>query len=262
MQTIRRTLTIALALAFVVGLGMTGVQAQEVKETYQGPSGLSNAVTFGGYYEFEYEDKEAVPGSPGYGDFDQHRTILFFGAQPHERLKFFNELELEHGGHPDVKLEQSWLEFSLTENHNFRGGIDLIPVGRKNINHDGNLRDFVFRPYTDGKLIPTTWFESGIEFNGELPANVSYQIGMSNGVNSSSAADTGTRAEFESMVSSGLDESDANGSKAIYGRIAVNPILGTEIGFSGYQTAYSGDGEDSIQFLAVDFNTIHGIQWP
>lgn len=258
MQRMRNFLIGLLIVAFAAGIGTAAsAQSGAVKETYQGPGGLSNAVTFGGYWEFEYEDKETTSGSAGNGDFDQHRTILFFGAQPHERLRFFNELEIEHGGHPDVKLEQSWLEFSLNENHNFRGGIDLIPVGRLNINHDGNLRDFVFRPYLDGKLIPTTWFESGLEFNGKLPANLSYQFGVSNGINSSAVGDVGTRSEFESMVGSGLDESDNNGSKATYGRVAWNPLLGTEIAVSGYQTTYD-NSDNAINFLALDFNTIHG----
>lgn len=256
MNHIRNALIGLLIVAFAAGIGTAAsAQSGAVKETYQGPSGLSNAVTFGGYYEFEYEDAENSPG-----DFDQHRTIIFFGAQPHERLRFFNELELEHGGHPDVKLEQSWLEFSLNENHNFRGGIDLIPVGRKNINHDGNLRDFVFRPYTADRLIPTTWFESGLEFNGNLPANLSYQVGVSNGM--LSATSPGTRGEFGSMlpVASGrpdVDEADGNGSKALWGRVAANPILGTEVALSGYQTDYDAAG-NSIRFIALDFNTIQG----
>ncbi|MFB6226934.1 MAG: hypothetical protein ABEH89_01255, partial [bacterium] len=252
MKTLRYSLIALLSFALVVGLGAPNVGAKELQTTYEGPSGLSNAVTFGGYYEFEYED---VANSPG--DFDQHRTILFFGAQPHERLRFFNELELEHGGHPDVKLEQSWLEFSLNENHNFRGGIDLIPVGRKNINHDGNLRDFVFRPYTADRLIPTTWFESGLSFNGEV-SNVSYRIGMSNGLEP--ADSTGGRGEIASMVNSNLDERDQNGSKAVWGRVAFNPVLGTEIALSGYQSNYDTgtSRNNSIRFIALDFNSIQG----
>lgn len=238
---------------FVLSLALApaSVQAQGVQKTYQGPEGLSNSVTFGGYFEHEFED---VEGSPS--NFDNHRTILFFGAQPHERLKFFNELEMEHGvgATGSIKLEQSWLQFALNDNHNFRGGIDLMPIGRRNVNHDGNLRDFVFRPYSSGRLIPTTWFEAGLSFNGSLPANLSYNIGVSNGMRA--AGSVGGRNEFEQMVGTALAGGDDNNSKATYGRLAWSPVLGTEIGLSAYNSKYRPD--KSITYTVLDFNTIQG----
>jgi hypothetical protein len=246
-----------LAVGLVIGTAPAQAQMAE-RNTYQGPSELSNAVQFGGYFELEYEDLESAgSGNPGYGNLDNHRTILFFGAQPHERLTFFNELEIEHGGAPDIKLEQSWLEFAINDNHNFRAGVDLIPVGRLNINHDGNLRDFVFRPYVDGSIIPTTWFESSLEFNGNLTQNLSYQVGVSNGMNGSDTSTLGSTGEIENMVGLSLAEEDANGSKALYSRVAWSPLLGTEIGLSGYSTAYDESG-NNITFAALDFNTIMG----
>jgi hypothetical protein len=240
-----------LAVGLVLGTAPAQAQMAE-RNTYQGPSELSNAVQFGGYFELEYEDTEN-----GNGNLDNHRTILFFGAQPHERLTFFNELEIEHGGAPDIKLEQSWLEFALGGGQNFRAGIDLIPVGRLNINHDGNLRDFVFRPYVDGNIIPTTWFESALEFNGNITQNLSYQVGVSNGMNESSPGSVGSQGEIASMVGLGLAEGDDDGSKATYGRFAWSPLLGTEIALSGYSTPYDEAG-NKITFAALDFNTIMG----
>jgi hypothetical protein len=162
---------------------------------------------------------------------------------------------MEHGA-AEIKLEQSWLQFELTPNHNFRGGVDLIPMGRRNVNHDGNLRDFVFRPYSSGKLIPTTWFESGLSFNGSLPWNLSYNVGVSNGMKAADSGKLGGRDEFESMVGRDLAEKDDNGSKATYGRLAWSPVLGTEIGLSGYNTSYQNN--KSITYSVLDFNTIQG----
>lgn len=245
-----KRIAFVLAGLFVLSLAIApaSVQAQDVQKAYQGPEGLSNSVTFGGYFEHEFEDKENKQS-----EFDNHRTILFFGAQPHERLKFFNELEMEHGI-GSIKLEQSWLEFAINDNHNFRGGIDLMPMGRRNVNHDGNLRDFVFRPYSSGRLIPTTWFESGLSFNGSLPGNLSYNVGVSNGMRPSS--NVGERGEFESMVGTSLAGGDTNNAKATYGRLAWSPVLGTEIGLSAYNSNYAPD--KSITYSVLDFNTIQG----
>ncbi len=214
---------------------------------------LGSPVTFGGYFETEYEDVEGAPG-----DFDQHRTILFFGTQPHERIRFFSELEIEHGGAPDIKLEQAWLEFALTGSQNLRAGIDLIPVGRLNLEHDGNLRDFVFRPAVDGQLIPSTWFESGIGLNGAITETLDYQVGISNGMRPASATDTGTADEIDSMLGSGtvLSEGDNNNSKAVWSRVAWTPLLGSEFAVSGYQSDYAPDR--SITFLALDGNYVVG----
>ncbi len=252
----------------------------------EGPGELSNAVTLGGYFEFEYEDVEAGNESSPNGSFDAHRTILFFGAQPHQRLRLFSELEIEHGGRKaefefepeelggqfereetesEIKLEQAWLEFALNENHNFRGGIDLIPLGRLNLNHDGNLRDFVFRPRTDELLIPTTWFESGLSINGSLTRTIGYHAGISNGINMLRKHDIeegvlGTRSEFDAMLDRNLDEQDRSGSKALWGRLTVTPWLGTKIGLSGYSADY-GEGNKSgndITFLALDLNHRQG----
>lgn len=261
----KRQLTLVLSLALVVALAAPAyAQGEQGASATAQFDKLKNTLTWGGYYEFEYEDEEAAPGSAGNGNFDQHRNILFFGAQPHERLRFFNELEIEHGGAPDVKFEQAWLEFAINDNHNLRAGIDLIPVGRLNVNHDGNMRDFVLRPRTSAQLIPTTWFESGIGFNGSLTDKLSYQVGISNGLNSNatSADTTGLQdnvEEFGPMTGLDLAEADGNGSKAYWGRFVFSPRLGTDIGLSGYQTRYNSTGSDSdIRFLAIDFKSVHG----
>lgn len=222
---------------------------------------LTNKVTWGGYYEFEYEDVERIDGSNGEADFDQHRFILFVGAQPHERIKLFGELEFEHGGNAnDLKFEQAWLEFALTDNHNFRGGVDLIPVGRMNINHDGNLRDFVFRPEVDQRLIPTTWYEAGVWLNGDLiPDHLGYTIGISNGLRESTSV--GGQSEIRSMRrTTALNENDNNDNKAVSGRLSINPTLATEIGLSGYHGQYQNNntlnGDSDITLFAVDLSHV------
>lgn len=262
MDRTKSLLAVLMAAALVFTVVPTTVTAQSSAQEPASLDTLQNQVQFGGYFEQEYEDAEGSNGN-----FDQHRTILFFGAQPHERLRMFSELEIEHGGFTDVKLEQAWLEFALNDNHNLRGGIDLIPVGRLNVEHDGNLRDFVLRPETNKRLIPTTWFESGLSLNGNLPGNLNYTVGVSNGLSqqangSDTTGDIGRIGEIRSMrggAGTNMTEGDANNNnKALWGRIGWSPLLGTEIGLSGYNAAWDDAGERDITFTAVDASTIQG----
>lgn len=220
---------------------------------------LTNRLTFGGYFEHELVDAEGSVSK-----FDQHRQILFFGAQPHDRVRMFSELEIEHGGFDEVKLEQAWLEFDITNNHRFRGGIDLVPVGRLNINHDGNLRDFVLRPKVDENLIPTTWYEAGLSLNGNLADNISYTIGVSNGLRGSTDLDQGDETELRDMRSNGsggMTAADNNNDKALWGRLAFEPALGLQFGVSGYTSRYANptaNSDSDVRFLVFDWTYANG----
>lgn len=238
---------------------------------------LTNSVTLGGYYDFEYQDDQRVRtsagerngGGDGEGDFDQHRFVLFVGAKPHERIRFFSELEFEHGAKStDLKLEQAWLEYGINRYLNLRGGVDLIPVGRLNINHDANLQDFIFRPAVDEQVIPSTWYEAGVSLSGAITDQVNYIVGMSNGLRdarTNSATSVGEYSEFRNMRrTNALSEDDNNNAKSVHGRIAVSPWLGTEFGISGYQGRYSNtdpglnsvgtaNTDSDITYLAFDW---------
>lgn len=58
-------------------------------------SGFGN-VSVGGYMDHEYENFQNRTST-----FDQHRWILNVGAELGERLRFYSEYEIEHGG-PDA----------------------------------------------------------------------------------------------------------------------------------------------------------------
>lgn len=232
---------------------------------------LLSAVSWGGYYELEYDDPQhsVGAGEDGIEGFDQHRFVLFAGVRPHERIRMFSEIEFEHGGDADdLKLEQAWVEFGLVPRFdlNLRAGIDLIPVGRLNLNHDGNLRDFVFRPQVDERLVPTTWYEAGVWLNGALwDDRLGYQVGVSNGLRESSSGLGGVNEIRNMRRTTGLSKDDNNDNKAVSGRLAWRPWLGAEVGLSGYTATYasrtrdvSTAHDDEIRFLAVDGHAVRG----
>ena len=219
--------------------------------------GSGNAkVTLGGYIDHEFENFENNNST-----FDQHRWIINVGAEIGERLRFFSEYEIEHGG-PDAnnagdgsaKVEQAYVDYLITDAINVRGGAVLAPFGRYNIYHDSDLNDLTDRPLVNRDIIPTTWTEAGVGFFGDLDLTedivVSYEGYIVNGLDDG-FSDTGNRAGRGSL------RSDNNNNKAVVGRVVVSPGIGHEFGFSGYHGAYDNAGND-IGGFAFDWITTWG----
>ncbi|MCA9403418.1 MAG: hypothetical protein KC897_06530 [Candidatus Omnitrophica bacterium] len=223
----------------------------------ESPAGMAK-VTVGGYMDHEFENFENTDST-----FDQHRWIINVGAQLGERLRFFSEYEIEHGG-PDAagggeaKVEQAYIDYLITEWINLRFGALLVPFGRTNIYHDSDLRDLTSRPLVARDIIPTTWTESGAAFFGEFAPVigayedlvVNYEVQVINGLNDG-FSDTGLGGARGSL------SSDNNNNKAVAGRVVLSPALGHEVGLSGYYGAYNEYG-DSISGKGVDFLSTWG----
>lgn len=215
-------------------------------------------VSLGGYADIElenFQDKHST--------FDQHRFVLNVGAEIGERLRFFSEYEIEHGG-PDAsgsgsaKVEQAWIEFLIHEAINFRAGAVLVPFGRYNIYHDSDLNDLTDRPLLARDIIPTTWTEAGAGFHGQFNPKIgdyedlqlTYEAYMINGLNAG-ITDTGLRGARGSL------QTDNNNDKAIVSRITASPALGHEFGLSGYIGDFNGE-DDNIMGIGIDFLSTWG----
>ena len=223
----------------------------------QSPSGFDK-VNVGGYMDHEFIEQE---GRDSF--FDQHRWIINIGAQIGERLSFFSEYEIEHGG-PDAsgggeaKVEQAWVDYLIEDWVNFRAGALLVPFGRYNLYHDSDLQDLTDRPLVVRDVIPSTWTESGAGFHGEVnPALgsyedllITYETYVINGLDDG-FSDTGLSGAKGSL------RSDNNNSKAVVGRVMLSPWLGQELGVSGYWGKYNDFG-DRIIGKAVDWHSVWG----
>lgn len=216
------------------------------------------SVSVGGYADIELENFQNKQS-----EFDQHRFVLNVGAELGERLKFYSEYEIEHGG-PDAagggeaKIEQAHIDFLINDAINARAGAILVPFGRYNIYHDSDLQDLTDRPLVNRDIIPTTWTEAGAGFFGSFnptlgsyeDLEVGYEIYMVNGFNES-FSDTGLRGARGSLGG------DNNNGKAVVGRLLLSPALGHEIGISGYAGDY-GTEDETIKGIGVDFLTTWG----
>jgi hypothetical protein len=232
------------------------------------PSGFGN-VSVGGYGSIEFENFGNSPST-----FDQQRFIINLGAIPHERLIFYSEYEIEHGGVSapggggEAKVEQAWISYLINDWVNIRGGIVLAPFGRFNLLHDDDIQDLTERPIVSRRIIPSTWMESGFglfgEFNlGEalnsklLPdAYLNYEGYVVNGLDED-ISDTGMRNAKSSL---GFD---ASNNKAFVGRIGLGLNRNLELGLSSYfgrygETISTANGNDNLFGLGADLNFKRG----
>jgi hypothetical protein len=95
------------------------------------------------------------------------------------RWSFLSEVELEHnwvqGGSAIEEettgylvLEQAYLQYYIRPELVLRGGVMLLPVGLINEYHEPATFNTVERPLYHNRIIPTTWFGTGIAVGGDL----------------------------------------------------------------------------------------------
>ncbi len=129
-----------------------------------------------GYMDFHFNKPRGAPGQ-----LDFHRFVLLFGHSFSDRIKFWSEVELEHAlvegreEKGELELEQAYLDFLVKPYFNVRGGMLLTPVGLINERHEPPSFYGVERPFVDTVIVPSTWFDSGVGFFGDLGRGFLYK---------------------------------------------------------------------------------------
>lgn len=232
------------------------------------PSGFGN-VSMGGYADIEFENFQNSVST-----FDQARFVLNLGAIPHERLLFYSEYEIEHGGPNapggggEAKVEQAWVSYLINDWINLRGGVILVPFGKFNLLHDSDIQDLTERPIVARRIIPGTWMESGFGLFGEFNIGetlnwkmlpdlyLNYEGYVVNGLDED-ISDTGTRNAKGSLGS------DLNNNKAFVGRMGLGINRNLELGLSSYigkygNTIATANGDDELLGIGADLNFKRG----
>jgi len=157
----------------------------------------SDKTTIGGYGELHYNNLEGQNGADDKDEIDFHRFVLFFGHEFTDDLRFFSEFELEHALTKDtddgsnsgeVELEQAYLQYDINDQHRVTGGVFLTPVGILNETHEPNTFYGTERNSVEKNIIPSTWWEAGVMFSGELAEGFSYDVAATSGLNTSGSS--------------------------------------------------------------------------
>jgi hypothetical protein len=122
-------------------------------------------------------------------EIDFHRFVVMINHEFSERLRLFTEVELEHSLAGDdkpgeVELEQAYVEMDLDDEGRHRGkaGVFLVPVGFLNETHEPPTFYGVERNSVEKNIIPTTWWEGGLGFSGQMSDNFGYDLAFTSGL--------------------------------------------------------------------------------
>ncbi len=156
----------------------------------QSSMGQTSRTHIGGYGEHHLTLNSSDDKGAGKPDqIDAHRFVLFIGHRYNDRVKFFSELEVEHGffskdkGAGEIELEQAYIDWNFSGEQNLRLGQFLVPTGIINETHEPDTFYGVERNLVEKNIIPATWWETGIALYGEVAPGLSYDAAVHSGLN-------------------------------------------------------------------------------
>ena len=188
---------------------------------------INSGVTVGGYGEITYNQPEGDNG-----ELDVQRLVLLFGYKFSDKVQFVTEIELEHV--QEVFVEQAFVQYTLGDNINARGGLMLVPMGITNEYHEPTTFNGVERPSIDASIVPTTWREIGVGVQGRFnEISLGYQAYIFTGFQTLNGTKTlggsnGLRNGRQKGIQSTVDSPNFSAKVDYYG------LPGLRLGLSGY----------------------------
>lgn len=219
----------------------------------------------GGYVEgnTEYLGKDGVTEGLS---FQVPRLTLFISSAIKKRIKFLTEIEFEEGG-KELGIEFASMDLEFHPILNFRGGIIMNPIGSFNQNHDGPRWEFINRPISSTKIIPSTWSNAGFGFFGKYAIHNfvwAYEIYATNGFDESIIANQENRTSLASTKANRARfEESSNGVPMYTAKTAFRHRKIGEIGISWMGGVYNQfeidgipiDNKRRVDLIALDLNT-------
>lgn len=189
---------------------------------------IPQGVTIGGYGEILYNQPQGKNG-----EIDVQRLVMLFGYKFDNRVQFVTEIEFEHV--KEVYVEQAFVNYTVANGINIRGGLMLVPMGIINEFHEPTTFNGVERPSMDNAIVPTTWREIGIGVSGRLNTiGLGYQAYLFNGFLSHDGnvgklrGSNGLRGGRQKGAESTLDHINLSTKLDYYG------LINLRLGFSTY----------------------------
>ncbi len=189
---------------------------------------------------------------------DAYRVVLFVGHDFNDWLRFFTEIEFEHGG-DEVSVEQLFIDIHPHKAIGLQVGKLLVPVSHINKYHEPTTFWSARRPLLDRVIRPTTWSEPGIGVYGQPSDYFSYELQLVDGFR----ADRFSGSEVLREGRQEGREALAN-DLAVAGRLELYPTESVTFGIFGY---YGGADQNLFQDCSSDGqvdlgNTTPGLNCP
>lgn len=230
----------------------------------------ASTTVLGGYGELHYNNlNNQRAGGSDIDQIDLHRAVIFMGHSFSDSVRFFSELEVEHsvageGKKGEVELEQAFIEWDYSANHRLKAGLFLLPIGILNETHEPETFYGVERNNVEKNIIPTTWWEGGLGFSGELAPALSYDFAIHSGLylNPDPNGD-GLLGDGKYKVRDGRQKvSEAPADNLAYtSRIKYTGVRGLELAVSlQHQTdLLQGNSTESVHNIDANLIELHAI---
>lgn len=241
------------------------ILAQEIQELKSSPSS-SNKLSIGGYGEIVYKNtrtkKENGSTSTTQPTADALRNVLYVGYKFDKNWKLTTEIEVEHAD--EIFLEQGTIDYTPSEKLTVKTGVNLIPMGITNLEHEPTTFFGVNRPDTESKILPTTWREIGVIASGKLN-KFSYHAGLVNGL----LAKSGTKSFTSDGIRNGRQKASQTEARdlAWVARADYHILPSFMLGASAYVGKAGGVATDvkqtiwdihtTAKFAGVDFKALY-----
>lgn len=219
--------------------------ASQRSDTYAKVADWAERTQIGGYGEIHYNNKE----NGNTDQIDAHRFVMYLAHDFNDRVRFFSEVELEHSLAGDdkpgeVELEQAYVEWDYADHHRAKFGLFLLPVGILNETHEPETFYGVERNNVESRIIPSTWWESGVMLSGDIAPGLSYDFG----------AHSGLETDAFNIRSGRQKSAEAVAEEFAYtGRLKYTGIAGLELAATvNYQ-------EDLLQGLVAGADDASGL---
>jgi len=162
-------------------------QAQELQklETQNATPapGAASDTTFGGYGEIAYNSYRTDTSR---NQADLKRFVIFLGHRFSDRWSFNSEVEWEHAvtsedDQGESEIEQAYLNYQFAPGVNMKTGLFLMPFGFLNESHEPPVFYGVERNDVETRIIPSTWREGGVSFDGITGFGLEANVGLTTG---------------------------------------------------------------------------------
>jgi hypothetical protein len=219
-------------------------------------------VDWSGYGELSYSRPR---GNDAGAVADLGRFVLGASYRFDEKTRFISEIEIEHAiasaeDPGEVEIEQAYIERRSGDRLFTKYGLFLMPVGLLNENHEPTRYYGVFRNQVETAIIPTTWREGGVAFQGNLDNGVRWDAGVTTGFNLSSWDATSTEG-LESPLGSIHQELvlASAGDLSVFGAVNYTGIPGLRVGGSVFR-GDSAQGQPGFRDNTITLTEAH-LRW-
>lgn len=153
------------------------------------------------YAEIHYNNlNNKNTGGTDKKELDVHRAVIEVEHHFTDDVRAEVEIEIEHAfvddsgtSEGELEVEQAFVEFK-NETRIIKLGQFILPVGILNKKHKPTDFYGVERNNVENRIIPTTWWETGVLYQHKFSKNLSVDAIISSGLNTSAASNYAVRS--------------------------------------------------------------------